>query len=313
MKRLAVYGQKGGAISGMKPYKTWAALLLTLVLLWTGLILPAGAAQAEAEGDPSPFTDVTEETQGFQAILYSARRGILSGVGGGRFCPDEPAAWSAAIAVLGRLFGVDSAQETAEAAWYAPYYRWARYTGVQSQAVVWSEDISGMELLDLTRRCFSAFDLEPPSALETAQVDSTPVTRGELAQLAELVDRSLTTLSQARGGPAALSFQENAGIPLQRGEARSFRLCVAPAGMWEADDLTISLSGRADLLSARITAEGGALFLTVEAGAYGSDAIPAESTAQVTVTVSGNGGAAAVLQLQLLPYVEEADVPGAGA
>ena len=54
------------------------------------------------------------------------------------------------------------------------------------------EDTQPMELLDLTRRCFSAFDLEPPSALETAQVDSTPVTRGELAQLADQVIAALS-------------------------------------------------------------------------------------------------------------------------
>ncbi len=107
--------------------KRIASLLLSIVLM-LGFTIPAMAAES--------YADVNGD-EWFAAAAYALReRGIMNGVEGNRFAPNETFTRAQLATVLYRMVGSpvvtgeDSFSDTEPGAWYADAVLWASQTGV---------------------------------------------------------------------------------------------------------------------------------------------------------------------------------------
>lgn len=85
----------------------------------------------------TPFTDITVDTIGYDAILYLYENDILKGVSETEFGPDTILTRGMFVTALGRLAGIDTALYTGtafsdvdESMYYAPYIKWASDNGI---------------------------------------------------------------------------------------------------------------------------------------------------------------------------------------
>lgn len=74
------------------------------------------------EARPAVFADASDA-----AITFAAARGLMNGIGGGKFDPEAPATGAMALAVLGRMSGVSDADSVR---WEPEYLAWAEAQGV---------------------------------------------------------------------------------------------------------------------------------------------------------------------------------------
>ena len=100
---------------------------------------PEKDTPAESNGDRNSFCDVPYEHWAYDSIHTLAARGIVSGVGDGRFDPDSNVTRAQFVKMIAGLVNADVAGKTVVSmtdvpatAWYAPYVAWALETGVTS-------------------------------------------------------------------------------------------------------------------------------------------------------------------------------------
>lgn len=103
--------------------------------------MPGGPVTVSAvfqkEVSPLPFTDVGEGQWFYEAVRYAYEAGMMSGVGGGRFAPDDNLTRAMLCQVLYRLAGSPAAgggafADVADGAWYAGAVSWATANGIVS-------------------------------------------------------------------------------------------------------------------------------------------------------------------------------------
>ena len=75
------------------------------------------------------FADVATTDWEYEAVRFAAKNGILSGVGGGRFDPDNTATRGMICTVLARMAGADTTPATGES-WMQPGLDWATANGI---------------------------------------------------------------------------------------------------------------------------------------------------------------------------------------
>lgn len=85
------------------------------------------AGEPEPASLTSPFTDVTDAgVYYYKAVLWAAERGIIGGVGGGRFAPDSTLTYEQILAMLCRAAGEDASGSD----WSVKAQTWAASSGL---------------------------------------------------------------------------------------------------------------------------------------------------------------------------------------
>lgn len=101
-----------------------------LTLLWRAL------GQPESAAEETTFTDVSEDSEAYAAVLWARDRGVTVGTGETTFSPDAPCSCAHMVTFLWRLDGeaegdgANRFRDVAADAYYAGSVRWAVETGV---------------------------------------------------------------------------------------------------------------------------------------------------------------------------------------
>lgn len=105
-------------------------LALTLLLLLSVMVFPARAAD-------TPFTDIGEGTDYYNAIVYLYQLGLMNGTSDTTFSPSAPFTRAMFVTMLGRMEGVDPSDypgssfvDVPAGRWDAPYIQWASQSGI---------------------------------------------------------------------------------------------------------------------------------------------------------------------------------------
>ena len=95
-----------------------------------------GALAAAAHGAGSPFSDVPADRWSCEAVNYAYEKGLMKGVGGGKFDPEGTMTRAMVVTVLWRIKGSPAPEEKSgftdvpDGEWYADPVAWAKKTGV---------------------------------------------------------------------------------------------------------------------------------------------------------------------------------------
>ena len=102
------------------------AMLVTVLWRQNGAVIT---------GKPCPFTDVPEKTWYTEAVTWAAEKGVVNGVGGGRFAPDQPVTREQFVTILYRSSGAldlnadldpyTYLDSSSVSEWARPAMRWA--------------------------------------------------------------------------------------------------------------------------------------------------------------------------------------------
>ncbi|SMC34615.1 S-layer homology domain-containing protein [Papillibacter cinnamivorans] len=116
--------------------KKLLSLLLCAVLVLSGISFTAAAAESGAENSwVNPYSDVAEGSWYYDSVSYLSSRGLMNGVGGGRFVPGGSMTRGMAVTVLKRLSGDDGSYtggfaDVPAGAWYENAVSWASAKGI---------------------------------------------------------------------------------------------------------------------------------------------------------------------------------------
>ena len=113
----------------MRKEKRWRSLLCA-VLIAVLTLESAGLCTARAVVS---FSDVAKTDYFYTELTEMAEQGVVSGVGDGRFLPQNPVKNAEALKLVCGMAGVDYAGYSDEAVpWYADVFAWAQSSGVAS-------------------------------------------------------------------------------------------------------------------------------------------------------------------------------------
>ena len=143
------------------------------------------AGEPAATGDDG-FSDTAPDAWYASAVLWAVQSGVVNGVGGGRFAPNDPVTQEQLAVMLWRMKGQPIASEAAEASPYA------------AQAVTWARE-NGM--------AFDGFSPKQPAIRAQVAV----MLQGYLS----LKDEAAITLTVA-GQPLSVQWAENSSVDALR-------------------------------------------------------------------------------------------------
>lgn len=171
----------------MKRVSAWA-LALTLAL---SLTAPAAAAQAD-------FTDVPQSHWAYPYVMAMTERGVMTGMGGGAFAPEESMSTAQFSVVLSVAFCVDSVDTDTEvgtpwwqpyldAAWEAGYLTDTTAGSAYARTGAWDEDLvtDPMTRYDMAQAMWNTVVAENMTQPTSQQLEQAQRAIGDFASVPE--------------------------------------------------------------------------------------------------------------------------------
>ena len=121
----------------MKKFSKCSLAMVLSIMMAVGTLTIGASAAAAGTG----FTDVGSDSAYAEAVEALAAAGVMNGVGGGKFAPDQEVTRAMAITVLGRMAGVeqkdtDKFSDVVNGSWYSGYVGWAEVSSLAAVVMI---------------------------------------------------------------------------------------------------------------------------------------------------------------------------------
>ena len=204
-----------------------------IVALSLALAMVLGLCPTALAATVSMFTDVDSASTYAEAIEALADAGIINGMGGGKFAPDQVTTRAMAITVLGRMAEVeqkdtDKFSDVVNDSWYSGYVGWAEDNGI----VVGdgeghykpNQTLTGEQMETILTRYAKVAGI----AYTASNTSKEALTRGELAQMVYNIYLLRTALVRETVNGSVQGYIAENGANVWKG------IPYAQAERWEA-------------------------------------------------------------------------------